>query len=64
MTGQARQVMHDPGFRRSRRRDLGDDVGYLDAMGGADAIVAGQAATINWRFTDVDEDHVFGLVEP
>ena len=26
-----------------------------------DAAVAGQAATINWRFTDIDEDHVLGL---
>lgn len=26
-----------------------------------DAAVAGQTATINWRFTDVDEDHVLGL---
>ena len=26
-----------------------------------DTAVAGQTATINWRFTDVDEDHVLGL---
>jgi len=26
-----------------------------------DAAVVGQAATINWRFTDVDEDHALGL---
>jgi alkyl sulfatase BDS1-like metallo-beta-lactamase superfamily hydrolase len=26
-----------------------------------DDAVEGQAATINWRFTDVDEDHVLGL---